>query len=57
MLLLSLNEAERQALLTCIESAVKHAPNSLQAAAQMLPLAVKIDSAKDTSPPTPEVAG
>ena len=39
---LSLSKDEQQQLLACIEATVKHRPNSLQAAAVLLPLAAKI---------------
>lgn len=46
MITLQLTDDERNTLIACIESAVKHAPNSLQAAASLLPLAQKIAQAK-----------
>lgn len=48
MLTLNLNEQEKQNLLAAIESAVKHAPNSLQAASILLPLAAKISELKES---------
>jgi hypothetical protein len=47
MITLQLTDEERNTLIACIESAVKHAPNSLQAASQLLPLAQKIAQAKE----------
>ena len=44
---LELTSQERDQLMACIESAVKTAPNSLQAAAVLLPLAAKIQNLKD----------
>jgi len=44
---LELTKEEQQQLLMCIESAVKHAANSLQAASILLPLASKIQAASD----------
>ena len=44
---LTITKDEQQQLMACIESAVKTAPNSLQAAAVLLPLAAKIQALKD----------
>jgi len=44
---LSLSKDEQAQLLACIEAAVKHSPNSLQAAAVLLPLAAKIQALKE----------
>jgi len=44
---LELTTQEREQLMACIESAVKTAPNSLQAASILLPLAAKIQALKD----------
>lgn len=41
---LELTKEEQQQLMACIEAAVKTAPNSLQAAAVLMPLAAKIQS-------------
>lgn len=41
---LELTKEEQQQLMACIEAAVKTAPNSLQAASVLMPLAVKIQS-------------
>lgn len=45
---LELTKEEQQQLLMCIESAVKTAANSLQAAAILLPLASKIQSLSES---------
>lgn len=42
---LTLNDEEKQNLIVAIEMAVKHHQNSLQAAAVLLPIAQKIQSA------------
>jgi hypothetical protein len=52
MITIQLTDDERNSLLACIESAVKHAPNSLQAAASLLPLAQKLAQAKPDEPST-----
>ena len=44
---LELTSQERDQLMACIESAVKTAPNSLQAAAVLLPLAARIQQLKE----------
>lgn len=44
---LELTKDEQQQLMACIESAVKTAPNSLQVAAVLLPLAAKIQQLKE----------
>ena len=44
---LELTKDEQSQLMACIESAVKTAPNSLQAAAVLLPLAAKIQALKE----------
>lgn len=44
---LELTKDEQQQLMVCIEAAVKSSPNSLQAAAVLLPLAQKISQLKD----------
>jgi len=46
---LSLSKDEQAQLLACIEAAVKHSPNSLQAAAVLLPLAAKIQQLTEAS--------
>lgn len=46
MFQLNLNDEEKQNLIVAIEMAVKHHPNSLQAAAVLLPIAQKIQSAQ-----------
>jgi hypothetical protein len=51
MITIQLTDEERNSLLACIESAVKHAPNSLQAAASLLPLAIRIQQAKPDETP------
>lgn len=51
MITIQLTDEERNTLLACIEAAVKHAPNSLQAAASLLPLAQKIAQAKPDETP------
>lgn len=47
MIDLQLSHEERNQLLACIESSIKHAPDSLQAASVLLPLAQKIATAKE----------
>jgi hypothetical protein len=47
---IELTKDEQQLLLACIDSAVKHAPNSLQAAVQIMPLVQKIAEAKQDEP-------
>ena len=47
---LTLDNQDKQNLLSAIESAVKHAPNSLQAASILLPLAARISELKDDPP-------
>ncbi len=44
---LEITKEEQQQLMACIEAAVKTAPQSLQAAAVLLPLAQKISQLKD----------
>ena len=44
---LELTKDEQSQLMACIEAAVKSSPNSLQAAAVLLPLAAKIQALKD----------
>jgi hypothetical protein len=44
---INLTREEQQQLMACIEEAVKSAPNSLQAASVLLPLAQKISQLKD----------
>ena len=44
---LEITKDEQQQLMACIEAAVKTAPNSLQAASLLLPLAQKINQLKD----------
>lgn len=51
MITLQLTDNERKTLIICIESAVKHAPNSLDAATSLLPLAQKIAQAKPDETP------
>ena len=44
---LELTKDEQQQLMACIEAAVKASPNSLQAAAVLLPLAARIQQLKE----------
>jgi hypothetical protein len=44
---INLTREEQKQLLACIEAAVKSAPNSLNAAALLLPLAQKISQLKE----------
>ena len=44
---LEITKDEQQQLLACIEAAVRSAPNSLNAAALLLPLAQKISQLRD----------
>lgn len=46
-MIISITNEEQQQLLACIESAIRSAPNTLQAAAILLPLATKIGEAKE----------
>lgn len=46
-MILSITLEEQQQLMACIESAIRSAPNALQAAAVLLPLATKISEAKE----------
>lgn len=54
MITIQLTDEERNTLLACMESAAKHAPNTLQAAAALLPLAQKIAQAKPDEPKVDE---
>jgi hypothetical protein len=47
---LSLSKEEQQLLIAAIDSAIKHAPSSLQASAALLPLASKINDLKEDEP-------
>lgn len=55
---LHLDANELQNLMAALESAVKHAPNSLQASAVLLPLAAKVQNAMQQTQQEPvPVAG
>lgn len=41
---IDISKEEQQQLIACIEMAIKHAPNSLQVAALLIPLAMKLQS-------------
>lgn len=46
-MILDITAKEQEQLLACIESAVRSAPNALQAAELLLPLAIKISKLKE----------
>jgi hypothetical protein len=46
-MILEITKDEQIQLLACIESAVRSAPNALQAASLLMPLAQKIDQLKE----------
>jgi hypothetical protein len=46
-MILELNENERQIALACFDAAIKHAANSMQVAAIVLPLAAKLQALKE----------
>jgi hypothetical protein len=46
---IEITQEEKQQLIACIEMAIKHAPNSLQTAALLIPLAKKLSEANDVS--------
>ena len=46
---IEITQEEQQQLIACIEMAIKHAPNSLQVAAMLIPLATKLSEANNVS--------
>jgi|Laugresu1bdmlbdd_1035124.scaffolds.fasta_scaffold190801_2 hypothetical protein len=46
-MILEITRDEQQQLMACIESAIKSAPSSLQAAVMLMPLAQKISQLKE----------